>query len=211
MDTMHALTTFNATASFDCDRTCPRHRTHWCRFNALFCLIGSVRVHSHTAKIRVDYTDPGLLEVACKSLGWKWLGLQTHDLFDGVYRGHGFLPEGWAYPVVFSNGELHADTFNGSWGDEKQLDKLKCEYAIATAQQAAESLGWQCERTEAGLTVYHPEAGVLTVSKHGVCEATGFIGSSCHAAREALHLAVDGQVQNTPEFGQVAAQVQAGS
>ena len=149
--------------------------------------------------------------MACDSLGWKWLGLAKHELFDGTYTGHGFRPEGWAYPAVFCDGELHAYTFNGYWGDDAKLDLLKNEYAIATAQIAAEELGWQCERTESGLTVHHPDAGVLTISKEGICETTGFTGSSCHAAREALHLAADGQVQNKPEFGQVAAQVQAGS
>lgn len=204
------LTTINAT--FDCDRTCPLHRTHWCRFNALFTLIGSARVHSHTVKIKVDYTDPEILRKAVDGLpGWKWIGEKQHELFDGAYHGHGFTPEGWQYPAVFANGELHADTFNGQWGDDKKLDLLKAEYAICTAQHAAESLGWQCERTPAGLTVYHPENGILTVSKEGVCETTGFVGTSCHSAREALHLAADGQITNTPEYGQVAAQVQAGS
>jgi hypothetical protein len=199
-------------ASFDCDRTCPLHRTHWCRFNALFTLIGSARVHSHTVKITVPYRDPKTLKKACDALKWEWIGDGTHTLFDGAkIVGNAFKPQGWYYPAVLdAAGELHSDTYNGQWGDDRQLDKLKSEYALATAQIAAEELGWQCERTDTGLTIYHPENGVLTVSKEGVCETTGFIGAGCHAAREALGLMADGAIQNKPEYGAVAAVVQAG-
>jgi hypothetical protein len=200
------------TASFSCDRTCPLHRTHWCRFNAIFSKMGIARVHSHTVKIKVEYKDPDTLKKACENLGWKWLGLRTHSLYSTEATGHGFLPEGWEYPAVLdAAGEMHFDTFNGAWGDPKQLERLKSEYAIATAQQAAEELGWQSERTESGLVVYHPEAGVLTISKEGICETTGFTGSNCHSAREQLGLLADGAIQNKPEYSAVAAQVQAGS
>ncbi len=198
--------------SFNCDRTCPLHRTRWCRFNALFAKIGVARVHSHTVKITVPYKDPRTLERAVKSLGWAWLGYATHQLCTSSALGHGFTPEGWLLPAILdAEGQMHTDTFNGQWGDLAKLDLLKCEYAIATAMQAAEELGWQCERTDTGLTVHHPDGGILIVSKEGVCETTGFIGSGCHSARESLHLAADGLAQNKPEFGQVAAQVQAGS
>jgi hypothetical protein len=198
-------------ANFSCDRTCPANKTHWCRFNAFFRLIGSARVHSHTVKVKVDYTDADTLHKACDTLGWKWLGQGKHELFDGAFTGHGFLPEGWSYPAVFANGELNADTYRDQWGEMSKLELLKAEYAIQTAMKAAEELGWQCERTEAGLTVYHPEAGVLTVSKEGICETTGFVGSSCHSAREALKLAADGNIQNKSEFSDVKLEVQAGS
>lgn len=207
----------NTVNSFDCDRTCPLHETKTnglflCRFNQLFRLMGAVTtVHSHTTKVKVPYKDPRALEDAVKSLGWKWLGLGSHQLFDGAYTGHGFQPEGWAYPAVFADGEVHADTFNGQWGDDAKLDLLKAEYAIATAKLAAEQLGWQCERTEQGLTVYHPDSGTITLSNEGVCETTGFVGGSCHQAREALGLLVDGQVQNKPEFAQAQAVVQTGN
>jgi hypothetical protein len=199
-------------ASFNCDRTCPMHKTHWCRFNALFSKIGVARVHSHTVKIAVPYKDPRTLERACKTLGWKWLGYGKHSLSENSVTGHGFMPETFLLPAVLdAEGELHFDTYEGSWGDQTKLDLLKSEYAIATAEQAAEELGWQTERTAEGLTVHHPAGGILTVSKEGVCETTGFIGSGCHEARESLHLAADGAAQNKPEYMQVAAQVQAGS
>jgi hypothetical protein len=186
------------------------HKTHWCRFNALFRLIGAPRVHSHTVKIKVDYRDPRALEIACNNLAWNWHGFGNHHLYDGTYSGHGFTPEGWNYPAVLTNDTMHADTFGGRWGDDAQLDKLRSEYAMASAQLAAQQLGWQCERTERGLTVYHPEGGILTLSNEGICETTGFIGAGCHTAREALGLQADGQAQNKPEFGQTAAQIQAG-
>jgi hypothetical protein len=215
MNALKSLTVLPASfeASFGCDRTCPAHRTHWCRFNALFRRLGSARVHSHTVKIKVAYTDVDLLKKSCDSLGWKWLGLKDHSLFDGNYTGHGFKPEGWEFPAIFDAAtcELRADTFNGQWGDDRKLDLLKSEYAMQTAINAAIDLGWQSERTDAGLVVYHPDGGQLTISKEGICETTGFIGAGCHAAREALHLAADGLAQNKPEYSQTAAQVQAGN
>lgn len=196
------------TVSFDCARTCPANRTHWCRFNALFRLIGAPRVHSHTVRIRVEYTDSELLEMACKNLGWQWHGQGKHKLYDGIYTGHGFTPQGWSYPAVFANGEIHADTFGGRWGEDSQLLKLKAEYMLASAQNAASVLGWNCERNDAGLTIYHPEQGTLTISKDGVCETNGFVGSGCHAAREALGILADGAAQNKPEYAQTEAQIQ---
>jgi len=205
-------------ASFTCPRTCPHfeNRTadgHFdCRFRAVIDTIGSTRTTSHTVKVKVEYRDPRTLERACKTLGWKWLGYGKHTLSENSVTGHGFMPETFLLPAVLdSEGELHFDTYEGSWGDQTKLELLKSEYALATAEQAAEELGWQTERTAEGLTVHHPAGGILTMSKEGICETTGFIGSGCHAARESLKLAADGAVQNKPEYGQVAAQVQAGS
>ena len=181
--------------NFSCPRTCPMFEKRTtdglfdCRFRAIIDRIGPTRTTSHTVKVRVDYRDPRALELACDRLKWKWHGFGKHELFEAGVTGHGFTPEGWYYPAVLdADGEMHSDTFNGSWGDPAKMDLLKGEYAMATAQLAAKELGWQSERTDAGLIIYHPSAGVLTISKHGNCETTGFVGSSCHAARESLGL-----------------------
>jgi len=152
------------------------------------------------------------LERACNNLGWKWHGQAKHHLYEADVQGHGFTPEGWSYPAVLaSDGELHYDTFNGHWGDETKLEALRSEYAMVAAEQAAMDLGWQTQRTETGLTVFHPQGGILTVSRDGVCETTGFVGSSCHDARTALKLVADGAITEKPEVGAVVAQVHAGN
>ena len=207
---MISLTTLTTVNDFACDRTCPAHRTHWCRFNALFRKLGTARVHSHTVKIQVEYRDPRALEFSVRRLSkWTWIGPGEHDLFSTRATGLAFKPEGWVYPAVLdAEGILHTDTYEGIWGDVKKLDLLKQEYLFGQAEQAATELGWQHERTNAGLVVYHPQGGTLTLNHDGVCETTGFVGAGCHSAREALHLIADGPVQNKPEFSQVAAQVQ---
>lgn len=204
--------------NFTCPRTCPHYdrRTadgHFdCRFRAVLDHVGPTRVHSHTVKIKVEYRDPRVLERACNNLGWKWHGQAKHHLYEADVQGHGFTPEGWSYPAVLaSDGELHYDTFNGHWGDETKLEALRSEYAMVAAEQAAMDLGWQTQRTETGLTVFHPQGGILTVSRDGVCETTGFVGSSCHDARTALKLVADGAITEKPEVGAVVAQVHAGN
>ena len=194
-------------ASFDCARTCPAHKTHWCRFNALFRLVGIPRVHSHTVKIKVSYTDPDALRDAVTALGWQWLGCKTHQLFSGqTATGHGFQIPSWRYPCVLqSGGELAYDDYNGAWGNVADLEALKTAYLSTNVETAANLLGWQTERTPQGITVYHPEGGTITVDRQGVCETSGFIGRSCHEAREALGLKPDGAPTNKTEIDHLPA------
>ena len=49
----------------------------------------------------------------------------------------------WCYPVfVDSQGSIHFDNYNGSWGDEQLLNKLKQEYAREACYMQAESQGY---------------------------------------------------------------------
>jgi hypothetical protein len=177
-------------------------------------------VNSHTTKIRVEYTDREQLSLAVRAMGGKVLGMGSHQQYKGYdpttggrvdnkITGFGFELPGWRYPVVLdSAGELHYDDYSGSWGNVADLVRLKAEYTFAATERAAVELGWTTERTVQGLTVNHPQGGVLTVSKDGICETTGFQGAGCHEARETLGLKSDGPIVNKPEYGQMKQQCQ---
>lgn len=191
---------------FDCPRTCPLFKERWCRFRPITDQLGPVRVNSHTARIKVDYADSDMLKAAVAALGGTWLGHGSHRLFDGDAIGHGFTIPGWRYPIVWQDsGELAYDDFNGAWGNVADLERLKSAYALATAERAAQAQGWQCERTQDGLTIYHPSGGTLTVTCSAI-DANGFQGQGCHDAMLALGLSLDG-LQAKPEHARVAAQV----
>jgi len=163
-------------------------------------------VNSHTARIRVDYSDPAMLQAAVTALGGIWLGSGVHRLYEGDIAGIGFTLPGWLYPVVLQeNGELAYDDFNGVWGNPADLQRLQVAYTVATAERAALVQGWQCERTEAGLTIYHPSGGTLTVAA-GTVDANGFQGQGCHDAILALGMRLE-SLQSKPEYAQTAAQV----
>lgn len=196
---------------FTCPRSCPSARTHWCRFNALFRLIGAPRVHSHTVRVKVDFTDADALRAAVRALNWKWLGQGKHQLYgSNAATGHAFQIPNWRFPCVLdAAGELHYDDYNGNWGNVADLEQLRAAYLSTRVETAASLLGWQTERTPQGVTVYHPQGGVLTVSHDGVCDTTGFTGTGCHEAREQLGLQADGAAINKSEIDHMPAVIHA--
>lgn len=204
---------------FTCPRTCPLFSEIHCRFRPVLDQIGPVKVHSHTARIRVEYTDLAALEQAVKNIGGQWLGVGTHRLFEDDHQGNGFyLPFAngrerngvamWNYPIVLEeSGQLAYDDYGGRWGDVNQLKALEQEYAYVKAELAAQVQGWQTERTSQGVTIYHPSGGSLTVSSAGQVEMQGFHGKGCHEALMTLGLPLD-DMQATSEYVQEKAQCQ---
>ena len=92
-----------------------------------------------------------------------------------------------------------------------KLDQLKIEYAYAKTEVEARNLGWLSEHTDAGLVVYCPSGGTLTVSKDGTCATQGFTGGACHEARLQLGLQVEeGSIMETAEACQVPVAVYQG-
>ena len=192
---------------FACDRTCPLAGERFCRFRPVLDLLGPVAVNSQTATIRVEFRDPGTLKSAVLAMGGTWLGQGTHHLYGGNQVGHGFQLSGWRYPIVLQDGQLAYDDYHGQWGNVQDLEKLKAEYTVALAEQAAQAQGWQCQRTAEGLTIFYPQGGSITVTAGGNVEAHGFQGAGCHDAILALNLPVQ-DLQAKPEFAATAARVQ---
>lgn len=195
---------------FDCPRSCPRfEQRDECRFNAVFAKLGAGVVTSHTTTIKSEFRDNDRLGAAAVAMGGKVLGMGEHKLYSEMKSGFGFTLPGWRYPIVCeANGSLAFDNFGGSWGKQSDLDRLKTEYVIATAEQAAMANGWMTERNGETLTIRHPSGGELVVTGNGA-EANGFQGVGCHEALMSLNLPMD-QWQAKAEFGQVACEVQQG-
>jgi hypothetical protein len=205
---------------FDCDRTCPQAGEKLCRFSRIFKLLGTYKVNSHTVTVQVDFKDLDMLQKALKAIGGIWKGWGKHKLFDieklgrgdaepiKLVEGYGFRLPGWTYDCVLSkSGELSYDNYDGRWGDQAELDKLKVGYTVEVCQRAATLYGWQSERVNGELKIYHPAGGVMTVAADGTIDAQGFVGHGCHEAIQSLGLPIL-EAQIKPEYSQVAAEVQ---
>jgi hypothetical protein len=146
---------------------------------------------SHTVKVKVELKDRVALARVIVAMGGRVLGEGTHSLFAAAEQGFGFTLPGWQFPLVLKdNGELAFDDYKGAWGKVSDLDRLKDRYALSVARAAAEAQGWLCEEAPAGLTIYHPDGGTLTVRPDGTVDAAGFEGCGCTNATEAIERAM---------------------
>ena len=189
-----------------CDRTCPLANERWCRFNPILTAIGKYRAHSHTVRIRVALKDEAALKAAVLAMGGTFIGQGSHRIFDGSYLGLGFTLPGWSRALILqADGNLLYDDFSGRWGNPADIEKLKSEYTLATATQAAMNQGWMYERDGAKLTVWHPSGGHIVISQSGA-EAFGFTGGLCHESL--TQLGVTGDFTAKPEYSQIEAKVE---
>jgi hypothetical protein len=197
---------------FECPRSCPKYENRdECRFNTVFAKLGAGVVTSHTTTIKSEFKDYDILAGAVKGMGGSILGMGTHSLFSGqTATGFGFRLPNWQFPLVATaDGSLAFDDYHGNWGNVADLERLKVEYVISTAEQAAMSQGWMTERVGEALTIHHPSGGSLTVTANGA-EANGFMGVGCHEALMSLNLPMD-QWTAKPELGQVACEIRQGT
>ena len=156
---------------------------------------------SHTAQIAADYSQPDALAAAVKKLGGHMGGHGTHCLFASRETGVAIILPGWRYPIVVrANQTLAYDDFNGAWGNVADLDRLHEEYSWALTEIAAKNLGWQTERTDEGVRVYHPSGGTIAVRANRV-DLTGFTGGACQEAMRQLGVPLE-HVQAKPEMGE---------
>lgn len=190
---------------FTCARSCALADLDVCRF--LPILPTRALVNSHTATVKVEFTDLSALKIAIESMGGTFLGQGEHKLYAGKENGIGFRLPGWQYPLVVNGaGELRYDDYKGKWGKVSSIAKLSTEYSISLAQSNCELLGWQTERSIDGLTVHHPAGGTLVISGDNV-DASGFAGAGCHAAIMSLGLPIASMLPK-PEFSAVKCEAQ---
>jgi len=148
---------------------------------------------SHTTKIKVEFRDKDKLGKAVEAMGGKVLGEGSHRLYGGTYEGFGFKLPGWNYPCILAaDGSLSYDNFSGSWGDIRQLDALKGEYALQVAESVAMAQGWISERLADRLVIHHPDGGDIVVTAAGL-DASQFMGADCVQACAALEQALGSQ------------------
>lgn len=100
---------------------------------------------SHIATIKTEVKSLRALKSACRRLGLDQPKFGEHRLFAGqTATGYSVSLPDWRYPAVFDlkQKKAHFDNYNGSWGDEKELDKLKQAYAVCAAKEKAIQQGY---------------------------------------------------------------------
>jgi len=162
---------------------------------------------SHTAQIAADYADESALAAAVKAIGGHLGGRATHCLYSSRETGLAIVLPGWSYPIVVrADNTLAYDDYHGAWGNVADLDRLHEEYSWALTEIAAQRLGWQTERTDEGVRVYHPSGATITVTSTEV-DLQGFIGGTCKEAMRQLALPLE-NVALKPAMGECAQQCQ---
>ncbi len=86
--------------------------------------------HNLTVK-ELAMADIEILQKACDELGLKLSEHGNHKMYGGQSAtGRAIRLPGWDYPVVVNeDGDVVYDNYGGSWGDEKELEKLLHSYA----------------------------------------------------------------------------------
>jgi hypothetical protein len=98
---------------------------------------------SHVVTIRTRIRDPAALAAACRRLGLAEPVHGTARLYAGEAAGLVVQLPGWRYPAVFdtASGEARYDNFGGSWGAQRELDRLLQAYAVEKAKVEARRAG----------------------------------------------------------------------
>lgn len=100
---------------------------------------------SHIVQIKSELKDVTAIQNACRRLKLEQPVSGTHNMF-GSQKATGLavkLPD-WHYPVVINTqtGGVEFDNYNGSWGDQKELDKFMQAYAVEKAIYEAQVAGY---------------------------------------------------------------------
>lgn len=102
---------------------------------------------SHTMNIQIELHDRAALEAACQRLGLEMVE-GSHRLYQTTEEGIGVFLPGWKYPVVVkADGTIAYDNYNGSWGDIRELNKLRAFYGLEKAKIEARKKGYSVYET----------------------------------------------------------------
>ena len=107
---------------------------------------------SHIVQIQTQVRDAEAVQSACRRLGLPAAVQGSTKLFSGSVTGLAVQLPGWHYPAVcqLDTGQLATDSYNGAWGDQKELDKFLQAYAVEKARIEARKKGYSV--TEQALT-----------------------------------------------------------
>lgn len=98
---------------------------------------------SHIVQIKTQVRDAEAVRAACRHLGLAEPVQGTTRLFSGEASGLAVQLPGWRYPTVcqLDSGQVQFDNFQGSWGEQKELDRFLQGYAVEKAKIEARRHG----------------------------------------------------------------------
>lgn len=98
---------------------------------------------SHIVTIKTEVRDIAAIRAACQRLTLSAPVHGATELFSGLVTGWAVQLPDWTYPVVCDteSGQINYDNFNGSWGDQKELDRFLQAYAVEKAKIEARRQG----------------------------------------------------------------------
>jgi hypothetical protein len=101
---------------------------------------------SHVVTIQTRLHDPAAVAAACLRLGLPEPVQGTAQLFSGEATGLLVQLPGWHYPAVIDTltGLVSYDNYSGTWGDQRELDRLLQMYAVERTLQEARRKGYAC-------------------------------------------------------------------
>ena len=90
---------------------------------------------SHIVTVKTQLKNTVSIAKACKRLEWQCEEKGVGVFYNGSsVEGCVVRPTGWCYPVVIKDSEILSDTYNGAWGKDSDLDRLKQYYSVEEAQ-----------------------------------------------------------------------------
>lgn len=148
---------------------------------------------SHSQTIKVLVNNKEALELTAKEMNAKSFSTEETDvrMYDGTYKGMFVHFKNWNYPVVIANGDLRYDSYNGAWGNERDLKQFRQTYAanvvIVEGQREGMTLqsdsGYKEGSGNRIIELLHSDGATIrtTVGEEGnaVLEVVGCTGSSC--------------------------------
>jgi hypothetical protein len=168
---------------------------------------------SHSQTVKMLLNNQSAFEATAQELGAKAFSTEVSEvrLYDGTYRGMFIHLSNWKYPIVASDGELRYDSFNGHWGNEGDINRLRQTYAANVVRLTASNDGKPLvsDTREGNNRVLHllnqdGSQTKATVSETGdtLLEVVGCSGSACrsHTAPISSALGVVTSDIYAPEF-----------
>jgi len=100
---------------------------------------------SHLVTIETRLHDINAITAACQRLNLSQPVQGTTRFYSGEASGLLVRLPGWHYPVVIDTltGLIRYDNYNGSWGEQAQLDRFLQAYAIEKCRLEARQKGYQ--------------------------------------------------------------------
>ncbi|MBL8797386.1 MAG: DUF1257 domain-containing protein [Planctomycetia bacterium] len=98
---------------------------------------------SHIVTISARLTNHTAVVAACRRLHLPEPRHGTAQLYSGEATGLLVQLPGWRYPAVIdtASGQIACDTFDGAWGEERELHRFLQAYAVEAVRLQARQRG----------------------------------------------------------------------